>query len=143
MKRLVSMCMAMIMVMTLSITAFAANSAPKAEEAGTRATAPPVSSVKIEQGKYLEESQWYPHLIGHYIVPVRIMGYGSVTATFDGKSVKSYDSEGILGAGNVAVGWIYYYDCGKPLPGEYVFEVKACGWQSVNVITARDTITIP
>lgn len=41
---------------------------------------------------------------------------------------KSYDSEGILGAGNIAVGWINYFDCGKPLPGEYVFEVKARGW---------------
>ena len=56
---------------------------------------------------------------------------------------KSYDSEGRLGAGNIAVGWINYFDCGKPLPGEYVFEVKARGWQSVNVITAVKTITIP
>lgn len=143
MKKLVSMCMVMIMVMALSITAFAANT-PKTEEVSPQAnTAPPISSVKIKSGYYLEESQWYPYLIGHYIVPVRVMGYGSVLATFGGESVTSYESKGILGAGNVAVGWVYYYDCGKPLPGEYVFEVKARGWQSVNVITVRDTITIP
>ncbi len=143
MKKLVSMCMTIIMVMALSVTAFAADNTPKAGEASPQATAPPITSVKIESGYYLEESHWYPHLIGHYIVPVRIMGYGSVIATFNGESVTSYESEGILGPGNVAVGWVYHYDCGKPLPGEYVFEVKARGWQSVNVIRATDTITIP
>lgn len=124
MKKLVSMCMVMIMVMALSITAFAANT-PKTEEVSPQAnTAPPISSVKIMRGSYLEESQWYPYLIGHYIVPVRVMGYGSVIATFDGESVKSYDSEGILGAGNVAVGWINYFDCGKPLPGNMFLKSK-------------------
>lgn len=143
MKKIISMCTVMIMVMALSINAFAADYTPKPEEASPRATAPPITSIEIKRGYYLEESQWYPGKIGHYIIPVKIMGYGSVLATFGGEKVSSYESTGILGAGNIAIGWIYYYDCGKPLPGEYLFEVKGHGWQSVNIITASDIVTIP
>lgn len=143
MRKIVSMFMVMIMVMTLSITAFASDNASKGEGISPQAnTAPPITSIEIEEGYYLKESPWYPTRVGHYIVPVSIMGYGSVSATFGGKSVSSYESKGILGSGNVAVGWVYYFDCGKPLPGEYVFEVKGRGWNSVNVIKATSTFTI-
>lgn len=144
MKKIISICMTTIMVMALSITAFAADNTSKTGMINPQAnTAPPITSVKIEEGYYLKDDQGSSWKVGHYIVPVRTMGYGSVLATFDGESVQIYDKKGILGAGNIAVGWINYFDCGKPLPGEYLFEVKARGWQSTNVIKASAIITIP
>ena len=151
MKKIVSMFMVIVMALTLSMTAFAAEREAseasalrdKLSDSGdcisveriddlieTRGVAPEVSSVEIIDFGFIKEDA-YPQRAGHFAVIVKMMGYGYKYAYFDGKSIGlPLETEGILNANNVAVGWYLLYDCGELTPGQHKFEIKVQSYQT-------------
>ncbi|MEE3493636.1 MAG: hypothetical protein VZR06_00655 [Butyrivibrio sp.] len=71
--------------------------------------APPVSSVTIEGRSVVNQ---------HTLITVRVVGYGSVYASIDGRSIPTHNTQLI---GNPVHTFIYTFDCGILNNGSHQF----------------------